>query len=157
MRLDVTYTDISVEREIVRQAQQRLKLKFSASGKNEQSAQFSLDTIREARRQVSEVEVSDATLDYIMKIIDVTREAYKYRQIAEYLVAPVGPRASIGIAQAAQANAWLNGRSEITGEDVDYVVRDVLRHRLKLTKEAITQNYSADNLLNQILEMARQQ
>jgi MoxR-like ATPase len=61
------------------------------------------------------------------------------------------PRASIALAQAARANAFLQGRTFVVPEDVRALAPDVLRHRLVLTFEAEAEDVTADGIVSQLL------
>ena len=61
------------------------------------------------------------------------------------------PRASINLALAAKANAFLNKRGYVIPEDVRSISKDVLRHRIGLTYEAEAENVNADNIIDEVL------
>ncbi len=62
------------------------------------------------------------------------------------------PRASISMAQAARAEAFLHNRGYVIPEDVRAVCHDVMRHRIGLTYEAEANNIGADEIINEILD-----
>jgi MoxR-like ATPase len=61
------------------------------------------------------------------------------------------PRASINLALAAKANAFIHKRGYVIPEDVRLIVKDVMRHRIGLTYEAEAENVNAENVIDQIL------
>jgi MoxR-like ATPase len=61
------------------------------------------------------------------------------------------PRASINMALAAKANAFLNKRGYVIPEDVRSISKDVLRHRIGLTYEAEAENVNADHVIDEVL------
>jgi len=63
------------------------------------------------------------------------------------------PRASINLALAAKANAFLNKRGYVIPEDIRNICKDVLRHRIGLTYEAEAENVNVEEVINEILKM----
>ena len=90
---------------------------------------------------------------YIVDIIFATREPAEYNlQKLQSLIAYGGsPRASISLAKAARAYAFIRRRGYVIPEDVRAVCHDVLRHRIGLTYEAEAENISSDKIIDDIL------
>ncbi|HEV8167325.1 MAG TPA: ATPase, partial [Actinomycetota bacterium] len=76
---------------------------------------------------------------------------YGVGQIAPYIAYGASPRGSINLVHAARALALLRGRSYALPQDVQEVAKDVLRHRLVLTYQALAEEVSADSLLTAVL------
>ncbi|MFN8616425.1 MAG: MoxR family ATPase [Dehalococcoidia bacterium] len=92
-----------------------------------------------ARRSVNEVVIDDALKDYIVQLVYATRRPAAYRPPARarFLIGyGASPRASIALAQASRAHAFLQGRGYTTPDDVKALAHDVLRHRVVTTYEA---------------------
>ena len=91
--------------------------------------------------------------NYILDIVFATRTPGKYRlEKLKPLISYGGsPRASINLALAAKANAFLNKRGYVIPEDVRTISRDVLRHRIGLTYEAEAENVNVENIIEEIL------
>lgn len=110
--------------------------------------------VLEARAAVREVRIEERLLDYILNLIAATREPRRYRldSLAGLIAFGGSPRATIFLAQAAQAHALIANRSFVTPEDVKSVAKDVLRHRIVLTYEAEAEEVGADEVIDRILE-----
>ncbi len=113
-----------------------------------------IDEIFRLRDAVRRVEVNDRIREYIVRIVEATREPARFRlaDIAPLLEFGVSPRATVFLARAAQAYAFLDGRDYATPEDVKALAPDVLRHRLILTYEAEARGVDADEIATRILE-----
>ena len=94
---------------------------------------------------------------YILDIVFATREPGKYglQSLAPLLQYGASPRASIALAQASRALAFLRHRGYVVPEDVRAVCADVLRHRIGLTYEAEAENITQDDLIVRILNAVR--
>lgn len=109
--------------------------------------------ILEARQVVNSIYMDDKILDYLLNIIDATRnpEALKV-DIKGLLLFGASPRASIALKLTAKAHAFLEGRAFVTPYDIKMVGFDVLRHRLRRTYEAEAEGISADDIIDKIFE-----
>ena len=114
----------------------------------------SREALAAARRAVSEVALDDALKDYIVQLVYATRKpaAYRMPELASLIAFGASPRASIALAQAARAHAFLNGRAYTTPDDVKELAHDVLRHRIVTTYEAEAQELTTDDLIDRVLE-----
>jgi MoxR-like ATPase len=103
------------------------------------------------------VYVDPALIEYAVKLVGATRNPQSVGQgkLAAYLIYGASPRASINLILAAKAFAFLRGRSYALPQDVRDLALDVIRHRLVLSYEALADNVSADEILNQILGAIR--
>ena len=90
---------------------------------------------------------------YIIDIIFATREPSEYRlqHIQPFIAYGGSPRASIALAKAARAYAFIQRRGYVIPEDVRAVCHDVLRHRIGLTYEAEAENVTTEQLITEIL------
>jgi MoxR-like ATPase len=113
----------------------------------------SIDAIASSRRVVDEVYVDDAVRDYIVRIVSATREPGRYKVPIEGLLrAGASPRGTIGLALAARATAFLQGRGYVVPQDVKAVALDVLRHRMTLSFEAEAKAIDADEIVRRVLQ-----
>ena len=89
-----------------------------------------------------------------MDIVFATREPEKYglTDLQGIIGYGASPRASISLAKASRAYAFLRGRGYVIPEDVRAVCHDVMRHRIGLTYEAEANNISADEIINDIID-----
>jgi len=107
-----------------------------------------------ARRAMQMVHLEDPLKDYILQVVRATREPAQFRlpQLDSLIAFGASPRASIYLAQTAQAHAFLDGRGYVTPEDVKAVAPDVLRHRVILTYEAEAEELTPDEIVARVLE-----
>ncbi|MBR1916999.1 MAG: AAA family ATPase [Bacteroidaceae bacterium] len=110
--------------------------------------------IVEAREVVKKIYVSEEIEKYVTDIVFATRypERYNMADLKQYIGFGGSPRASINLALAARAYAFLKHRGYVIPDDVRAMAHDVLRHRIGLTYEAEANNVSADDIICQILE-----
>jgi MoxR-like ATPase len=113
----------------------------------------SVDEILRARELVRAIYMDEKIENYILDLVFATRVPEKYK--LEHLKPLIGyggsPRASINLALAAKANAFIHKRGYVIPEDVRMIVKDVLRHRIGLTYEAEAENVDVENVIDQIL------
>jgi MoxR-like ATPase len=109
------------------------------------------------RAAVAEVHVDRAIATYAVKLVDATRHpaAHGLAELEDQIAFGASPRASIGLVQSAKALAMLRGRTHATVADVHDLARDVLRHRLVLSYDALADDVVADRILDRILDEVR--
>src|SRR2546425_250411 len=112
------------------------------------------DDILAARSAIAELFMDQKVVDYIVDVVRATREpeAVGLRELKTLIAFGASPRASIYLAQAARAHAYLRGRAYVVPEDVKAMAYDVLRHRVLLTFEAEAEDTNADRVIEKILE-----
>lgn len=113
----------------------------------------SIQQVMEARELVKEVYMDEKIEQYIIDLVFATRspEEYGLTQIKDFITFGGSPRASISIAKAAKAVAFLNRRGYVIPEDVRSIAPDVLRHRIGLSFEAEAEGLSSDDLIETII------
>jgi MoxR-like ATPase len=91
-------------------------------------------------------------IGYAVSLADATRNPHEYGldDIAPYVEYGASPRGPIGMVQAARALALLRGRGHVTGGDVRDLAADVLRHRLVLSYDALSEGITADDILEKV-------
>ncbi len=106
-----------------------------------------------ASAALADVHMDDRLRDYIVHIVYATREpeSYRMRELKPLIEYGASPRASIFLAQAARAHAFVNGRGHVEPDDVKAVAMDVLRHRIVETYEAEAENVSRDEIVRRVL------
>lgn len=114
---------------------------------------LSTQEIIEARNVVRQVYVDEKIEQYIADIVFATRypEKYGLKEIKDYIEFGGSPRASINLALASRAFAFIKRRGYVIPEDVRAVAHDVLRHRIGLTYEAEASNVSSEEIVSKIL------
>jgi len=112
------------------------------------------DDILAARSAIAELFMDQKVVDYIVDVVRATREptAIGLPELKPLIAFGASPRASIYLAQAARAHAYLRGRAYVVPEDVKAMAPDVLRHRVLLTFEAEAEDVDTDRVISKILE-----
>lgn len=148
LKVKISYPEFEEERQIMRQ---------NVAGQNPNIKPIiSAATILQARDTVRKVYMDEKIEKYILDIIFATREPEKYKiENLKHLISYGGsPRASISLAMASKAYAFIKRRGYVIPEDVRAVAHDVLRHRIGITYEAeaenITQEHIIDTILNRV-------
>jgi len=137
-----------------RQEERRI-LGMSLNGRGHQaSVVASRESLAEAVNAVSEIAIDDTLQDYIVQLVYATRTpaAYRLPSLEPLIAFGASPRASIALAQAARAHAFLQGRAYTTPDDVKALAHDVLRHRIVTTYEAEAEELSTDDLIDRVLD-----
>lgn len=109
--------------------------------------------IMEAREVVRQVYIDEKIERYIVDIVFATRfpQDYGLTQLKEMISFGASPRASINLALAARAYAFIKRRGYVIPEDVRAVCYDVMRHRIGLSYEAEANNMTSDEIITEIL------
>jgi MoxR-like ATPase len=108
------------------------------------------EDIIKARDLVNEIYIDDKVVDYILKIVFATRNAAG--NIEGLLMYGASPRASLALKIAGKANAFLQGRSYVTPQDIKQIGHDVLRHRLRRSFEAEAEEVSSDAIIDTLYQ-----
>lgn len=145
LKVVITYPTLEEEKVIVRS---------QISGKQQEPQPVaSTRDIMEARNIITSVYLDERIEQYIADLVFATRfpEQYKMPDMKPLIAFGGSPRASINLALAARAKAFLNRRGYVIPEDVRDVAHDVLRHRIGLTYEAEATEVTADKIIDEIL------
>ena len=145
LKVVITYPELSEEKRIIRQNIAGEKVQVKPILKPEE--------IVEARKVVRQVYLDEKIEQYIVDIVFATRfpEKYGLGELKDMISFGASPRASINLALAARAYAFIKRRGYVVPEDVRAVAHDVLRHRIGLSYEAEASNMTTDEIVNQIL------
>ena len=113
-----------------------------------------LEQVFQAREVLDKVVLDQRLREYIVDLVMATRDpkAHKLPELAGRIQYGGSPRATIWLAQAARAHAFLSGRGFVTPADIKAVALDVLRHRVTPTYEAEAEGLSSDALVLRVLE-----
>jgi MoxR-like ATPase len=105
------------------------------------------------QREVDRVYVDPALIEYAVRLVTATRNPRDYglNELEPYIMFGASPRASINLILTARALAFVRGRAYALPQDVKDLALDVMRHRLVLSYEALSDNVTSDNLLNEVL------
>ncbi len=110
--------------------------------------------IMSLRQTIAELYMDQKLVDYIVDIVRATREPQSVglQEVRPLIAYGASPRATIYLAQAARAHAFLRGRAYVVPEDVKAMAPDVLRHRVLLTFEAEAEDVTSDHIISKILD-----
>ena len=145
LKVKIDYPNQQDEREIIRR---------NMTGSTPSvSAVVTTEEILRARQVVQKVYMDEKIEQYILDIVFATRNPQQYglQKLQNLIQYGGSPRASINLALASKALAFLKRRGYVIPEDVRNVCADVLRHRIGLTYEAEAENITAEDIINQIL------
>jgi MoxR-like ATPase len=111
------------------------------------------EQLLDLQQAVDKVYVDPALIEYAVRMVTATRQPQDVglAELKPYIMFGASPRASINLILAARALAFVRGRAYALPPDVTDMALDVMRHRLVLSYEALSDNVSGDELLNQIL------
>lgn len=146
LKVNIGYPSREEERDIIRR---------SLSGETSQRIEpvVTPEVILKARKSVGKIYTDEKIENYILDIVFASREPEKYGlgEIAHYINYGGSPRASINLALASKAHAFIKRRGYVIPEDVKSVCADVMRHRVGLTYEAEAENISQEDIINKII------
>jgi len=109
--------------------------------------------IEEVRGVVDEIYIDEKIKDYIVNIVCATREPEKYGiEMANFINYGASPRATIYLAIAAKAHAFIQQRGYVTPQDVKSIGADVLRHRVIVSYEAEAEDKTSEDIIKTIFE-----
>ncbi|PST44343.1 ATPase [Riemerella anatipestifer] len=113
----------------------------------------SLEQISEAKQLINKIYLDEKIEKYILDMVFATRfpERYGLSDLKDYISFGASPRASIGLAVASRAIAFIKGRAFVIPEDVKEIAKDVLRHRIGLSFEAEAENITTDEIVDRVL------
>ncbi len=110
--------------------------------------------IMDARRRITELYMDERIVDYIVDIVHATRKPGEagMKELVPLVEFGASPRATIALAQASRAHAFLRARTYVTPDDIKAIAPDVLRHRVLTTYEAEAEDVTSDDIVRKILE-----
>jgi MoxR-like ATPase len=145
MKLVITYPNKEDEKMILRQSVNESFVPINPV--------VSIEQIISARKVVRQVYMDEKIERYIIDIVFATRQPkdYNLSKLANMITFGGSPRASISLATAAKAYAFIKHRGYVIPEDVRAIAHDVLRHRIGITYEAEAENITQDQIITEIL------
>jgi MoxR-like ATPase len=145
LKLKIEYPDIKEERQI-------LDLMARDEPIAVEKVVLPSDILR-VRAVVKDIYMDERIKDYIVHLVFATRRPQDYKLDAKDLIQfGASPRATIYLAQAARAHAFIKGRGYVTPEDVKAVGLDVLRHRIILTYEAEAEEVTTEEIISRVFD-----
>lgn len=145
MKLRVGYPTRVEEKEILR--------RMAGGERIEVKAVADPATLMEARHRISELYMDDRIVDYIVDLVHATRHPAEVgaADLTALIEFGASPRATIALAQASRAHAFLRGRAFVTPDDVKAIAPDVLRHRVLTSFEADAEGVNSDTIVERLL------
>jgi MoxR-like ATPase len=137
-----------------REEEKRILERFVVPGSDPPIARVvTPDAVLTASASLADVHMDERLRDYIVHVVFATREPASYRMgdLSPLIAYGASPRASIYLAQAARAHAFVNGRGFVEPDDVKAVAMDVLRHRVVITYEAEAEDLTAEAIVTRVL------
>ena len=145
LKVVITYPTIEEEKKIIREN--------IAGSLPTVTPVTTAEEILQARGVVREVYIDEKIEQYIADIVFATRypERYGLKELKDMIAFGGSPRASISLAKAARAYAFIKRRGYVVPEDVRAIAHDVLRHRIGLTYEAEASNMTSEEIVSMII------
>ena len=145
LKVVITYPTIEQEKKIIREN--------IAGSLPTVTPVTTAEEILQARGVVREVYIDEKIEQYIADIVFATRypERYGLKELKDMIAFGGSPRASISLAKAARAYAFIKRRGYVVPEDVRAIAHDVLRHRIGLTYEAEASNMTSEEIVSMII------
>jgi MoxR-like ATPase len=147
MMIKIGYPTREEEREIIQRNTGTLEVTANK--------RIDLERLLSASRAVKDVYVDDRVKDYIVDVVFATREPKQkgLADLAGLIEYGASPRASIALALAGRAHAFIRHRGYVTPEDIKAIGPDVLRHRIVLTYEAEAEEVTAEQIVRRVFEV----
>jgi len=147
LKVLIGYPDKEEEMEIIRRM-------ASTNGVPKANPVVSPEQILRARKVLDDIYVDEKIHRYIVDVVFATRKPAEYGlgDVADLIEYGASPRASIYLALAGKAKAFISGRGYVIPEDIKDVIHDVLRHRIILTFEAEAEEVTSDDIISRLLE-----
>jgi MoxR-like ATPase len=146
LKLRVGYPTREEEKEIMRRMASGVPIAVNAVATPE--------GILGARQRITELYMDERIVDYIVDVVHASRVPAEagLKDLAPLIEFGASPRATIALAQASRAHAFLRGRTYVTPDDVKAIAPDVLRHRVLTTYEAEAEEVTSDMIVRRILD-----
>ena len=156
MHISVDYMTEAAEGDVIRlvrgeQSQDAKKKDKKAAAARAVTTQ---ETIFAARGEIDKISVPPAVEKYLVDLIFATRypERYNY-ELRSYIKIGASPRGTLAFDRCVRAHAWLHGQQEATVENVQAMIKSVLRHRIIKGDRAIEHRITADEIIQDIVEL----
>lgn len=145
LKCKIDYPELEDERQIMKMV--------ASAHQPEIRPVISLETVVQAKELINQIYLDEKIEKYILDMVFATRypEKYHLAELKNYISFGASPRASINLAIASRAIAFLKNRAFVIPEDVKDIAKDVLRHRIGLSFEAEAEEITADEIVDRIL------
>jgi MoxR-like ATPase len=150
MKLQLDYPRPEDETQVLRLVREEDQASHEAAA---QPARLAQQVIFDARREVAQVHVAQAIDRYLIDLVNATRHPNDYDpDLARWIRIGASPRGGISLDRVSRAHAWLQGQDFVSPDNVRAVVHPVLRHRLQLSYDAVTDGVAADQVIDRLLD-----
>jgi len=147
LKLRITYPSFDSEKQIINRMVKDEEIKVKPVLKPK--------TIEEMRSVIKEIYMEEKLNDYILHLVFATRQPQRYPRLSALhglIECGASPRASIYLARAAKAHAYLEHRGYVIPDDIKAIGKDVLRHRIILSYEAEAEQMTSEDIVNRIFD-----
>ncbi|WP_233281624.1 AAA family ATPase [Pseudomonas tructae] len=150
MKLQLDYPQPEDEAQVLRLVRSEDQGAGSAAA---QAQRLNQEVIFAARQEVARVHVAPAIDRYLIDLVNATRHPEPYdADLRRWIRIGASPRGGISLDRVARAHAWLNGQDFVSPDNVRAIVHPVLRHRLQLSYDAISDGVGADQVIDRLLD-----
>ena len=156
-RLSEAQLDRFIIKEIITYPNKNEELKILnliEDNSNDNKRVLTMNDLKYLQEMTNKVYIDDSIKEYIVNIIDVTRNPQEYlkNDLYKYIEYGSSPRGTIAFMKCAKANALINNRDYVTPDDIKDLKYRVLRHRISLSFQALTDNISKEKIIDAIFE-----
>jgi len=160
MHVFISYPDDASEKAVIR----LVRGETAAAGKRDgepagdragdQAAPIPQGAVFDARDEIAGVRIPEPMEDYIVALIAATRRPAELDgDLAKYIQVGASPRGSLALDKVSRAHAWLQGRDQVTPDDIRAVINDCLRHRIVPSFEAQADGVTSDDIIAMVVKL----
>ncbi len=154
LHVNVAFPSVEEERSILELVEEEQIRSANKEPEKQIEDPLTIDEIFAIRSEILAMPLADSVRQYIVQIINASRHGALYSEdLAKWIEHGASPRATIAIAQAAKAYAWLNNKEVITPLEVQNVAEDALRHRIILSIEAEANGITTSAVVQRLLDL----
>jgi len=156
MHVFISYPDDASEKAVIR----LVRGETAAAGKRDgdpagdPAAPIPQGAVFDARDEIAGVRIPEPMEDYIVALIAATRRPAELDgDLAKYIQVGASPRGSLALDKVSRAHAWLQGRNQVTPDDIRAVINDCLRHRIVPSFEAQADGVTSDDIIAMVVKL----
>ncbi|CDF78390.1 MoxR family ATPase [Formosa agariphila KMM 3901] len=152
MHVVIDYPDDASELGILRLNKQEQSVASKAN--KTQPETISQQHIFDARNEINTVKVSEELEKYMVSLIAATRYPERFDEaLADWIDFGASPRGTIALDRCSRVNAWMSGKDFVSPDNIQAVIKDVLRHRVALSYKARAEGITVNQVIEKILEV----
>jgi len=153
MHVRVGYPDAATELALLEIALGEADVSIGGDAGGSDAERIRPEVLAAARREALNVHLSEPVRDYIVRLVDFSRqEADLPDDLRGLMSHPVSPRGSIALARVAKSAAWLDGRDHVLPDDVLDYASNVLRHRIGLSHVAEAEGIASETIVERLIQ-----